>query len=75
MRHFSWCEVLTLMLAGLLFLVEGGAMFAVDLWPTVRLLGIFWIVLRVIDLMIHGPQRRDRAHAAKPIDVTYRQVR
>jgi hypothetical protein len=76
---WSWCEnmVALVICGGVIFLSDQPAtahLWGSGLWMTAKIASGVWLALRFIDLMIYGPQRRerDRTRAALMQGVMYR---
>lgn len=61
----AWPEWLALLLFGFICIIMAlgsslplWTMIVTNAWPLTRIIGIFWIILRVIDLMLSGPSVR-----------------
>lgn len=61
----TWCEYLVCLEFIFVVLVIGGPIWTESYWEAhwfalVRLFGLSWVVLRLLDLMAGGPARRHR---------------
>ncbi|MHB8916352.1 MAG: hypothetical protein ACYC4K_11140, partial [Thiobacillus sp.] len=64
-QGLAWPESLVILLVFFLLLAMGGLsslplpqMIEMNLWPLIKIIGGFWLFLRLIDLITGGPLRR-----------------